>query len=259
MSKKRKNPRNKVSLQKRRIVARTNDPNIKASMKMLQNMNRMHRYFEQKMQTHGVTINVMAGLLEEQRHLFEQGVRQAEADRLLDCTPNCHWCCSLSVSVAIPEAFRIASYIVHDVSPYLLEPIRADVKKLAEQLKPDDSASWCKAQVMCPLCVGGLCLVYPVRPMTCASWNSYDVDTCRKAFLGADPEAHTPHNHTLRLYGSGVMESMTRALRSVGLKAHDVNLVHSLNILLTDEGQEQADAWFAGEDVFKMADVGNEY
>jgi Fe-S-cluster containining protein len=105
------------------------------------------------------------------------------------CGPGCAWCCRLPVSATVPEGMLAARHICGSLGE---EDIRAFTEKAKAWLLWKENElprmvnrgmDFTQAHLLhgpgCAFLSGGLCVIYPVRPMGCRVHFSYDENTCR--------------------------------------------------------------------------------
>jgi len=113
------------------------------------------------------------------------------------CSPGCSSCCSLPVNATYPEAVVASVYIREHFRP-------ESVRRLIE--RADTWLDWCGSELPglakgadlssvyslygpgCPMLSGGLCTIYPVRPMGCRVHCS----VCDPAFCTPE-QRNSPH------------------------------------------------------------------
>jgi Fe-S-cluster containining protein len=113
--------------------------------------------------------------------------RLAASGRRPPCGPGCRWCCYLPVRASAPEASLIAAYLdsnlMKDGLILLKQRVEAWLRWHREELPrhvtgPDVSRAYLLHGPSCPFLKGGLCGIYPVRPMGCRVHFSYDAIKC---------------------------------------------------------------------------------
>jgi len=129
--------------------------------------------------------------------------------------------------------------------------------ELTRRIAAVDGVQRCEQGVTCPFVDGGLCVVYPVRPLACRGHVSFDAQACIDALAGCACEVPVSALHmTVR---SLVQNAMQSALRDFGYAWGVYELNQALNIALSDDACEAA--WIAGKDIFApvlVADVSSD-
>ena len=95
----------------------------------------------------------------------------------IHCAAGCSHCCKQIVNISTYEAMVIATYLTEDRSAAewfaLAHPVW---KKKVLSLPPTKSSLfpgvYASANIPCPFCAAGKCLIYPVRPLFCSQYFS---------------------------------------------------------------------------------------
>lgn len=164
------------------------------------------------------------------------------------CKQGCHWCCHQMVTTSPPVVFFLGQAVVS--SGALAEPLTAEVKRAAGKVRGLDARRRLALRLPCPLLgEDRTCAVYPVRPLACRGWNTYDADACRRSIESpeAAPEARA-HVPQIRIAHT-VEDVVVRSLTAFGLAAGPVELIGALALVL--DQPDALDRWLAGEDVFE--------
>lgn len=105
---------------------------------------------------------------------------------------------------------------------------------------------------MCPLNVDNFCIVYSVRPMSCAGYHSFEVQKCIEDTLHPEEElkiVQDPERIQLRALYS---KALSAGLLALGLDDTELEIIPALRIALMDE--EAGQKYMNGENVFAEAD-----
>lgn len=114
-------------------------------------------------------------------------VRLAASGRRPPCGPGCHWCCYLPVRASAPEAGLVAAHLGSNLTDdgllILRQRMEAWLRWHREELPrhvtgADVSRAYLLHGPPCPFLNGGLCGIYPVRPMGCRVHFSFDPVRC---------------------------------------------------------------------------------
>lgn len=178
-----------------------------------------------------------------------EGVFATRAGRVhlrLACRPGCNHCCHSPVSAVGAEALTIAAYIAVNFSA--AERAALDARTEARvRLQAGDRDH----HALCPLNVDGRCQVYPVRPLNCRKWHSFDESACRRAFRDDDPTAEIPRA-SVRADASGLIwQSAVAAFTAIGVDVSELDLIPALQLAL--HGDDVPARFVAGEPVFAAA------
>jgi Fe-S-cluster containining protein len=165
--------------------------------------------------------------------------------RPIACKEGCAWCCRLHVTLTVPEVIAIADYLRATLPATELESLKARVTELDQETHGLNPWQRARTGLPCALLVEGRCSVYPVRPLACRGWNSYDAARCEQGVLAL--QAYGP-----QLYAcSTVRLGMRQGLGQAGLSGADLELTAALRIAL--ENPDVAKQYLAQEPVFAEA------
>lgn len=178
---------------------------------------------------------------------FEQNIAYQNAGQnAIACDKGCPTCCSLRVVATAPEIFLLARYVrMVEATPEGNALGLRDRVAAAHDLTRglDEQERLVRAQP-CPLLLEGMCILHPVRSLTCRGHAAFDADACRAAAAGEDVEVAISEPHlTLR---SLVQNALQSALRDAGLAWGFYELNAGLALALADPEREVA--WLAGAD-----------
>jgi hypothetical protein len=102
------------------------------------------------------------------------------------------------------------------------------------------------------LLVGGKCLAYPVRPITCRVYHSLNLSECKASLDKVGGRV------TIRRDISGlsmeILAGLIEGLHSVGLQTRLLELTSGLRIVM-DEPNRLAKRWLSGEPAFVEAEI----
>jgi Fe-S-cluster containining protein len=185
--------------------------------------------------------------------LAERAVTDAKRDYsppALACKEGCDWCCYLRVGTALPEVYRIVSYLRQTLSAAELQTTKERIVKLDDQRRQLKAGKRGTARLPCSLLVDKRCMAYPVRPLTCRGFNSSDARKC-ELFLELGNKVTVPsYTPQLRLT-TFVLDGMRAGLAEAGLKGDLLELTAALRIAF--EVPDAFERWLAGEPVFAAA------
>ena len=174
-------------------------------------------------------------------HWTELYDRSVPQNFKLACRQGCAHCCSQTVSIYAPEAFRIAELVRERAGT--AAAMQAAAEKLRASKADANTIRW----MSCPLLSDNLCTVYDARPLNCRSFVAVDLRECISAFvMMGKPAVRMPVPITnMRTYCHMLM--MT-ALRLAGKKVAVYEMNAAVSRILETPGAETR--WLAGEDVF---------
>lgn len=158
------------------------------------------------------------------------------------CREGCSHCCKLFVSATPPHIFAVADYFRRHRNPGELEGLR-----LREQrTRGLDVAGRSKGLAACAFLENDRCSAYDVRPLSCRSYFSMDVEKCLASFGENAPNIPMP------AFGSNYRWVFDQAVWAIltarGLPRRGYELGHAVVVALDDPTAE--DRWYQGDDVF---------
>jgi hypothetical protein len=164
------------------------------------------------------------------------------------CHSGCHWCCGFMTLVFPFEVVRIVEYLNGSLTEgertSLIQRLEK-LDKLTGNLSPKKRA---KLKVFCPLLQNGVCIAYPVRPMSCRAYLSTDEKACKRAFYYPSNDWVEACVYVVRLY-AGVKEGMAQGFAAFAIDSQPGELISYLR-----QGFQVADlpeAWLKGRRVFR--------
>ncbi|HTV06468.1 MAG TPA: YkgJ family cysteine cluster protein [Acidobacteriaceae bacterium] len=169
------------------------------------------------------------------------------------CKENCRWCCYQSVRISAVEAVSIANYLrgikdtaERDAMTERLQRLDATTRGLLPEVRNETQAS-------CAFLTDSRCGIYPVRPMACSWYTSWDLEECKVRYeIGVEKsDIHMDHARTV-VY-SAVREGMKEGLVEAvpHLEKTDLELTAAVVDALKWENPEAE--WLAGNPIFANA------
>jgi hypothetical protein len=166
------------------------------------------------------------------------------------CRAGCAWCCYKSVAVSPPEVLRIVAYLRATLSPEELTAVRERIADLDDQTRTMSSLQRAHARLPCALLADQRCTIHPVRPLTCAGWNSVDVNECKAEW--SHPESSPVTSNILQIEAFQAMRlGMDLGSGELGVENDTLELTTALRIAL--DTPDAAERWLAGERLFAAA------
>ena len=173
----------------------------------------------------------------------------------VQCRQGCTFCCHTRASASIPEVLVIVDQLRQALAPKVLDGLRKGLAALAEDGDLTNLEWWLETRTPCPFLLtgeGGLCAIYDIRPFTCRSHHSTDVEQCRKGF--EDGKAVEVPCYPLLRRGLDIFSSaFVSTMRERGLASRQVGFVAAMDVALSQK--DAAARWLAGEDVFCDTEV----
>jgi Fe-S-cluster containining protein len=162
------------------------------------------------------------------------------------CRKGCTYCCHLYVSATAPELLAIAEHVSkwpEERRAVLTDRLR-NASQLTRGLTPAERV---RLSHPCPMLEDGLCGIYPVRPLGCRAYASFDVAACERSTRERDAEAPIPVPRINMRTRRFLSHCLRAALTERGLDGNSYELIDGLSTILNTP---DADArWAAGENI----------
>jgi Fe-S-cluster containining protein len=184
---------------------------------------------------------------------FAEALTQKHRDPLsppVACAEGCSYCCYQQVGVSAPEVFRIIRFLSGESMcndrPRIIERLR-QLDKITRGLNIKGRAGIKKA---CAFLDGNRCLIYPVRPLTCTEFTSYDVQACKRGKrLGFKPYGSIHENARMVVFYA-VQRGLADGLK-VALPKADTSWLEMTAAVVTALDTPNAElAWLGGSTLF---------
>lgn len=131
--------------------------------------------------------------------------------RLIACGPGCSACCTINVTVLLPEAIAIARYITVMGNGNWQSTLQPRIAETASWVRWMDDDERIRAGIPCPfLDERGWCIIHPVRPLTCRALSSTDKELCRRAL--ASRSGDEEETIIVNIFQKFLLEETFRAL-----------------------------------------------
>jgi Fe-S-cluster containining protein len=173
--------------------------------------------------------------------LCEQSTRQAAPKTPLACKQGCAWCCYGMVSVAAPEAFRLAAALRAKG-----ETAIAGFRMRAAATENRTAEARFGAKLACPFLVDGACSVYATRPLACRGVTAFDVGPCLDEYEGKPGDIAMPDHHLAHATNAKVALVLACAVQGRAPPHYELGAAVS-RVLDTPDAERR---WGAGEDIF---------
>jgi Fe-S-cluster containining protein len=179
-------------------------------------------------------VGFMAGVFERS----VAGLTPAPEKARIACRTGCAYCCAQPVAVTPMEVFALSALV------RARKQTAAAVTATAEKVRDRSlEGSW----VRCPLLEENSCSVYALRPLSCHSYVSFNVQDCIKAFVMQDkPSVYCPQSYIDMMNACRMV--MVAALKVCGMPSVLYELNTALAVALAVEDGETR--WRQGENIF---------
>lgn len=152
----------------------------------------------------------------------------------LACRAGCSWCCrSLRVDVTAPEAFRIKSWLDTHRDATQLTALQNQARNNATRAQHLSPTQYSIARITCMFLIDNQCSIYEVRPATCRTYHSLDVDACERKYIMPAMRQGALAVRGLLLGAQAFLNAMLGALRKQRMDSNTYELAHSMHTLFT--------------------------
>ncbi|MGB0123133.1 MAG: YkgJ family cysteine cluster protein [Silvibacterium sp.] len=168
------------------------------------------------------------------------------------CKEGCNWCCYQSVHVSAPEAFRIAGFLMA-----LQETARTEavdrLRELDRRTRGLTPAERAALKPPCPFLSDGRCMIYPVRPLNCAGFTSFNVEDCKASYHEGFLHARVIGERARTLVYRAVRSGLAKGLREALPESDTAPLELTAAVVNALSSPEALREWLAGRPVFEGA------
>ncbi|MEO5374839.1 MAG: YkgJ family cysteine cluster protein [Alphaproteobacteria bacterium] len=153
------------------------------------------------------------------------------------CHAGCGTCCHTRVTTDVATLAAIALFIRETFTPEAVAALR---ERLSQEIGRIDTVRPFPA---CPMLENDQCSVYPVRPLVCRGFTSFDETECMREHMGG-PGGKITGNAVRWKTMKAVAKGSALALARAGLDATPVDLGRSLAAIM--DTPDAAERWRAG-------------
>lgn len=169
------------------------------------------------------------------------------------CKEGCSWCCYQAVAITALEAFRIAKYITEEMDQDSQLAVNENLRELDKKTRGASISKRSSLQLPCAFLKDGTCTIYPVRPLSCAEFTSFNVHDCERGKeIGFRPGG-VIHEKARMMVFYAVQTGLADGLRKALPKADHSPLELTAAVLSALNSQGAAQAWLDGGFVFSSA------
>jgi Fe-S-cluster containining protein len=180
------------------------------------------------------------------------GTGTKDGSRHLECAKGCNYCCGLEVAVSALEVIAIKQLLERQENRSDLERLKTRIRHRRKAVGELRGKNREKLRVMCPLLdADGACSVYPVRPIACRSYASFDRAACERDWKSPEDGVEVMYSTTLREMGKELAPQIQQAQSRVGIVQGGYELIKALHVAFATPDFERR--CMAGEDVLAKA------
>ena len=168
------------------------------------------------------------------------------------CKPGCSWCCYQLVPVSVPETLRIVSFL-RELPPQESANTIERLRSLDKATRGLTSQQRVRIPKSCAYLRDGECSIYPVRPLACAEFTSYDVQVCKRGKrIGFKPGSVTHEKARILAYNA-VQRGLSEGLKNAIPQAHCESLELTAASVVALDTPNADTLWLEGGTVFEPA------
>jgi len=164
------------------------------------------------------------------------------------CHSGCHWCCGFKTLVFPFEAVRMIAYLNDTLSADQCASLLQHIEKMDKRTHNLSPKQRVKLKVFCPLLKDGVCIAYPVRPMSCRSYISTDENACKRAFYNPSNDRVDACSYSVGLYAC-VKTGMEQGFADCNIDSRPGELIAML--CQGFQTPDVTERWIKGRKVFK--------
>jgi Fe-S-cluster containining protein len=169
------------------------------------------------------------------------------------CKQGCHWCCFQFVGVSAPEAFRIVRFLSTEAMATGRTEIVNRLRELDKATRGKTTKACAKLHLPCAFLADSLCTIYPVRPLACAEFTSFNLQDCKRGYsVGFKPNSII-HEKARMLVYYAIQEGLRGGLRKALPKADTTPLELISAVVSVLNSSDPEVSWIAGGKVFANA------
>jgi Fe-S-cluster containining protein len=169
------------------------------------------------------------------------------------CKDGCDWCCYQLVPVSVPEVLRIVAYLREHMSDAESSSVAQRLRALDKATRGLTSEQRVRIPKPCAYLHNHRCTIYPVRPLACVEFTSYDVQVCKRGKrIGFKPGSVTHETAGMIAYISvqrGLATGLKRGLPEVDTESLELTAASVVAI----DTPDAAAGWINGSKVFASA------
>ena len=137
-------------------------------------------------------VDEVCALAEAGRHHYEARVElsrmllapieeEAHGSKMIACCKGCAHCCHLRIEAYEFELDTIHAYVQRELTSDQQAQINTAIAERYPIVKDLGDQQQRSINVCCPFLLDSQCSIYPVRPMSCAGYNSCDSTLCKRS------------------------------------------------------------------------------
>ncbi len=176
-----------------------------------------------------------------------------ESGMVSACQRGCMYCCTVRVSVTIPELIRMVNYARANLSPEQLDSIKERARANAPLTHGTTNLGYPPRLPCAFLDMDGTCRVYAAWPLMCRREHALDATECKAAYDFAAPGKDYPIVRLISVKSASeaVLDAYHRGLAEARLDAQDYELQEAAHIAFSEPNAIAE--WLRGQPAFASA------
>jgi len=169
------------------------------------------------------------------------------------CKRGCSYCCTVRVSVTIPEVIRVAVHARHTLGAEQLAGVMKRARDNARRTHGTTNLGYPPRLACAFLGEDQSCLVHAARPLVCRREHSLDVAQCKRGYELQEIGTDHPISRVAPAIAAsnGVLNAFREGLADAAVDSSAYELQEAAHIALSDP--RAITGWLAGQPTFARA------
>ncbi|MCG8313775.1 MAG: YkgJ family cysteine cluster protein [Pseudomonadales bacterium] len=157
-------------------------------------------------------------------------------DSAIACGAGCSYCCNYRVEAFVFEIVAIYYFMITKLPQSQVEKCRSEIKEKASHIHTLSEAEHHQTNIACPFLNSSnhTCMIYPVRPLACASFYSLDASICHKQFETKRLDITGPGIPEMNYVGTGVQNAIEQVIAQENDDPGRYELITTLHYLFSN-------------------------
>lgn len=165
------------------------------------------------------------------RDVFDEFAKEGfdhHPNQPIACKKGCSFCCYIKVSISAYEIFPIVEYLKNNYSTTDTQQILSDAKNNSVQISKMSAKEQLLTNIKCPLLVNGICVSYPVRPLSCRSYHSTKLSNCEDMYEHPELDESSTETPSIKMGLMAATKGINDAFTQSGYDSRIYDLSHAL-------------------------------
>ncbi len=164
--------------------------------------------------------------------LVEEVISDRPPENEIACKLECSYCCNLRVTAFPHEIVGIYFYLNKHLSANQLSIVKEDISNKSKKVKGLGELDHYKTNIRCPLLSqNNTCSVYSSRPISCSTYHSKNVSSCKSMFENPDSSEGTDQYAVIHQMRQFTHDVCTNVLDHIKHDKNQYELISSLDEL----------------------------